>query len=85
MQRSMHLNVALLELKFRCNQGILILNLACTFVPHRGHVHLPDQKAHMHMRLQEMLKRSSLAIDACDTSHRRDATGLKLISRAIIL
>ena len=56
MQRSMHLNVALLELKFRCNQGILILNLACLFVPHRGHVHLPDQKAHVHMRLQEMFE-----------------------------
>ena len=56
MQRSMHLNVALLELKFRCNQGILILNLACLFVPHRGHVHLPDQKAHMLMRLQEMFE-----------------------------
>ena len=85
MQRSMNLNVALLELKFRCNQGILILNLACPFVPHRGHVHLPDQKAHMHMRLQEMLKRSSLAIDACDTSRRCDTAGLKQLSRVIML
>ena len=78
----MHLNVALLERKFRCNQRILILNLACPFVPHRGHMHLPDQKAHVHMRLQEMFEEKQFGND---TSRRRDTAGLKQISLVIIL
>ena len=44
MQRSTQLNKAVLELKLMCDQGVLVINLACPFVPHSGHMHLPDQK-----------------------------------------
>ena len=60
MQRSMQLDVALLELKPICDEAILCLSFACLFVPHGSHMHLRDQKAHMQMRLQDVcLKRRS--------------------------
>ena len=54
MQRSTQLTKAVLELKLMCD--VLMINLATPFVPHSGHMHLPDQKAHVRMRLQEMFE-----------------------------
>ena len=82
MQRSMQLDVALLELKPICDEAILCLSFACLFVPHGSHMHLRDQKAHMQMRLQEVFDKKQLgpnAVDARDDSIRCDAASFKEI------
>ena len=49
-------------------------------------MHLPDQKAHVHMRLQEMFEEKQFGNRCmCDASRRRDTAGLKQICRVIIL
>ena len=50
MQRFMLLDVALLELKPICDEAIPCLSFACLFVPHGGHMHLRDQKAHKQLQ-----------------------------------
>ena len=82
MQRSMQLDVALLELKPICDEAILCLSFACLFVPHGSHIHLRDQKAHMRMHLQEVFDKKQLdpnAMDALDDSIRCDAASFKEI------
>ena len=84
MQRSMQLDVALLELKPICDEAILCLSFAFLFVPHGSHIHLRDQKAHMQMRLQEVFDKKQLgpnAVDARDDSIRCDAASFKEILR----